>query len=214
MTTKQKRIVIVSLVVLAGLVIFSLMGYAGNLEPSAPPGPTMRTLEEVYTKTVWRMLDKNFVEWPGNPRFAVCDDGTSGDFSDDMVLDKETGLIWARDANLPGEEKLWEEAVSFCRNLVLGNRKGWRLATVEELGSLVDPSNSWPSLPSGHPFINVQFTVLNKAYWSSTTNEVASGAAWAIRMFNGGTSSWWWKADANMYVWPVRGGNGYASGNW
>ncbi len=36
---------------LAGLVVFSLIGYAGNLEPSGPPGPTMKTLQEVEPRT-------------------------------------------------------------------------------------------------------------------------------------------------------------------
>ncbi|MHC4477935.1 MAG: right-handed parallel beta-helix repeat-containing protein [Planctomycetota bacterium] len=39
--------VVASVLALAGLVVFSLMGYAGNLEPTAPPGPTMKTLDEV-----------------------------------------------------------------------------------------------------------------------------------------------------------------------
>lgn len=45
---ERKRIKIVaSVLVLAGLVTFSVMSYAGNLEPSSPPGPTMKTLDEV-----------------------------------------------------------------------------------------------------------------------------------------------------------------------
>ncbi len=50
MKTKQKRTkVVVITLALAGLLLaFSLIGYAGNLEPSAPPGPTMKTLDEIY----------------------------------------------------------------------------------------------------------------------------------------------------------------------
>jgi type VI secretion system secreted protein Hcp len=44
--------VIVSFVVLGGLFGFSLFAIAGNLEPSAAPGPTMHTLEEVYSAIV------------------------------------------------------------------------------------------------------------------------------------------------------------------
>jgi hypothetical protein len=33
-----------------------------------------------------------------NPRFAVYDPGTPADETYDLVLDKETGLVWARDA--------------------------------------------------------------------------------------------------------------------
>ncbi|MHC4666289.1 MAG: hypothetical protein ACYS9T_10095 [Planctomycetota bacterium] len=48
METKQKeRKAVLSILALAGLVAFSVMGYAGSLEPPAAPGPTMKTLDEV-----------------------------------------------------------------------------------------------------------------------------------------------------------------------
>jgi len=49
METKQKRRkVVVSLLALAGLLVFSLQAIGGgSLEPSAPPGPIMKTLDEV-----------------------------------------------------------------------------------------------------------------------------------------------------------------------
>ena len=48
MRTKQKRTkAVVSVLVLAGLVVFALTAIGGNLEPSGPPGPTMKTLDEV-----------------------------------------------------------------------------------------------------------------------------------------------------------------------
>ena len=48
MKTKQKKTkTAVSVLVLAGLVVFGLTAIGGDLEPSAPPGPTMKTLDEV-----------------------------------------------------------------------------------------------------------------------------------------------------------------------
>jgi type VI secretion system secreted protein Hcp len=41
--------VAVNLLVLAALCVFSLFAVAGNLEPSAAPGPTMHTLDEIYS---------------------------------------------------------------------------------------------------------------------------------------------------------------------
>jgi hypothetical protein len=48
METKRKSAkVAVSLLALATLAVFSLFAVGGSLEPSAPPGPTMKTLDEV-----------------------------------------------------------------------------------------------------------------------------------------------------------------------
>ena len=136
-----------------------------------------------------------------NPRFAIYDPGTPENESDDLVLDKETGLIWTRDANLDGT-KNWRGAIDYCANLSLGGRKGWRLPTREELASLLDMSQPGGNLPSGHPFNNVQ----SYFYWSSTEFEVANpDLAWALEM-----SDFTVYTDGKLspdYVWPVRGGN-------
>ena len=45
----------------------------------------------------------------------------------EAVLDKKTGLTWARNANIAAHEpKTWLEAMRFCQDLVIGHRKGWR----------------------------------------------------------------------------------------
>ena len=47
-TRKVRTKVVVSVLVLTGLVVFVLSAVGGNLEPGAPPGKTMRTLDEIY----------------------------------------------------------------------------------------------------------------------------------------------------------------------
>jgi len=181
---------------------------AGDLEPTDPPGPTMKTLNEIHDKPVWRMLHKVFADWPSNPRFAVCDNGTPGDSTDDIVLDKATGLMRPRDGNIFNTDKGWQDAVLSCHNLALGYRKGWRLPTIEELSSLFDISQGSPALPSGHPFINVQ-----NSYWSSTTYDFNTTHAYSVAMSNGNVSHVQKENWPNVWAWPVRGGNGYAIHN-
>jgi len=46
-TKKAKTMVVMGLLVLAGLAAIFLPAYAGDLEPNAPPAPTMKTLDEI-----------------------------------------------------------------------------------------------------------------------------------------------------------------------
>ena len=51
-TRKKTTKVVVSVLALAALCVFSLFAVAGDLEPSAPPGPTMKTLHEIEPRTL------------------------------------------------------------------------------------------------------------------------------------------------------------------
>jgi len=117
------------------------------------------------------------------------------------VLDKETGLVWQRDTE--STEQIWGNACIYCYQLSLGGRKGWRLPTIEELASLVDPSQVNPALPEGHLFTNVKLSL----YWSSSTVVGFPGYAWGVNFDNGfvGISD---KMNG-YYVRCVRGGHGY-----
>jgi hypothetical protein len=98
------------------------------------------------------------VPWP-NPRFADLGNGT--------VTDNLTGLMWTKDANRPGTDQLWQGALDYVAGMNAGiypnfGYTDWRLPNVNELESLIDAERSYPALPSGHPFTNVQ----NSNYWS------------------------------------------------
>lgn len=178
----------------------------------AEPGETIPGGKNV---PIWNIIKKGTdetAEWiphVHNPRFAIYNVGTPGDDNDDMVLDRETGLVWARNANIAKGMLTWQDAINFCRDWVqVGKRRGWRLPTIEELLSLIDMEESNPALPKGHPFINVQGVF----YWSSTTYESSSARAWYISMGIGVTQVY--AKTISYFVWPVRGGNGYATGKW
>jgi len=101
-----------------------------------------------------------------NVRFVIL-----SNFNSDAVLDRETGLVWARRFVKQTTGIL---AVGTCKALTVGARMGWRLPTVAELQSLMDlslPQQSEPRLPVGHPFL---LSAVSNIYWASET-EIRSG---------------------------------------
>jgi uncharacterized protein DUF1566 len=86
-------------------------------------------------------------------------------FTSDAVLDKSTGLVWEMSPQMATAK--WSVARFTCINKTVGGQKGWRLPSIPELTTLIDPSvaGPGPTLPSGHPFQNVQ----SANYWSATT---------------------------------------------
>lgn len=123
------------------------------------------------------------------------------EFNGQAVLDKETQLVWELSPGTTSHN--WSDARVQCTSRTIGGRKGWRLPSVHELASLVDPAvtPSGPTLLPGHPFLNVQPIV----YWSATTNAEDPTVAWDVRLNNGdvGTSG---KIVGKVLVWCVRGG--------
>jgi len=128
--------------------------------------------------------------WPA-PRFQV---------TADVVLDRLTGLVWTRNADLAGRWTTWDEAFGVVTKLNrnrIGRRSSWNLPTINELESLVDASRHTPALPSGHPFENVQ-----EAYWSSTSSGFEPDWCMALYMHKGAVGVGQ-KKDRNFSVWAV-----------
>jgi hypothetical protein len=104
------------------------------------------------------------------PRFIVLTDWAS-----QAVLDRETGLVWQQTPN-PASQP-WSEATLTCIGQSTGGRMGWRLATVQELLSLLDPTAgalSSPGLPPGHPFGG---SLSEQSFWSATQSDDVSSTA-------------------------------------
>lgn len=179
------------LIVVALTLFFPLWtAFAGDLEPSAPPGSTMKTLNEI--PPTWSQI------LPSSERFELV-------MGDEAVLDKETGLVWQRMAGLVAYR--WDQACNQQPyNTLCGGRLGWRLPTVVELSTLVDKGQSSPALPIGHPFI---FSVYNYELWTATpyTYGGSTNTAWFVTFNNHGGAM---LADMNdtKFIMLVRGGNG------
>lgn len=97
-----------------------------------------RTLDQVYSFSVKPNIRKNLLNAAAALALAVS--ACMGLSQDTQVrgywLDPTTGLMWAGKDN--GKTVTWHKAESYCLNLRLAGYSDWRLATLEELATLVD----------------------------------------------------------------------------
>ena len=193
---KYKNLVYTSAIVMATLLTFSVGKAEAQTTANGP----------YYA---WPSWDQQL---PASTRFIVLSNWKDTNFPSGgaAVLDRETGLVWERLPNL-GSSITWNGALATCYDKKVGNRKGWRLPTLQELASLVDadPTNtSSPRLPPGHPFIFLVSLSEEKNVWSATTRADLTNFAYAV-IINGGSITAREKAVSTInFVWCVRGGQG------
>lgn len=188
---KKRMMYLWSVAAFMAVMGFGGFAFAGALEPSAPPAPTMRTLEELHP--AW-----NKIITDGSERFEAALGGAA-------YLDKETGLVWERVPDTLSGTQRWDDSIVFCHSKEVGGRMGWRLPTVEELASLVDRTQT-PALPILHPFSIFPATT----FWTATTSVYLSNVAWYVNFISGtlhntGPESSK-SSSSNNYFWCVRGG--------
>jgi hypothetical protein len=133
---------------------------------------------------------------PAAQRFAILPA-----FTNDAVLDKQTGLVWEKSPQTTSAR--WIVAHRTCIEKNVGGQKGWRLPSLPELASLVDPSVAppGPTLPPGHPFLAVQSAV----YWSATRADEDPRGSWAVHFGLGGGATFINWAHSVQF-WCVRDG--------
>ena len=135
------------------------------------------------------------VDWP-DPRFTV---------SGDCVTDNLTGLMWAKNGNLPNGTQTWQGALDYVASINAGSGlcgyKDWRLPNINELESLVNAgeanSATWLNTQG---FSNVQ----SDFYWSSTTNANSTDCALFVHVWSGFVG--YGSRPFLFYIWPVRSG--------
>lgn len=129
--------------------------------------------------------------WP-QPRFSDCGE---------TVVDHLTGLMWSKDAAPSEFPLMWWEALAFVDDMNGRRAYGctdWRLPNRTELFSLVSHVKINPSLPEGHPFINV----FSGYYWTATTCNRLPRQAWYVHL--GGARVFKGMKYGSYMVWPVR----------
>jgi hypothetical protein len=117
-----------------------------------------------------------------NVRFVILTN-----FGNDAALDRETGLVWARQPTTSSMISWFEASLAStsCRYLSIGDRGGWRLPTPEELLTLIDHaiplSPSTLRVPVGHPFV----LPTEASYWTSESFDepvVQEHYAWKVSL--------------------------------
>ncbi len=147
---------------------------------------------------------------------AACAPNHSFVFLDQTAVDQGTGLVWSRNANLPGKPLLWkadDNVYSFIQKLNSDNYAGyadWRVPTREEMAELIayakslgyerDKLETWPFQKLRQlGFINVR----DYDYWTSTRQSPEE--MWVADLAGGRVLP---KSEAKPYcLWPVRGGS-------
>ena len=104
-----------------------------------------------------------------------------------VVIDKATGLMWQQDGS--DKDMFLSEAKTYLESLNKKAHAGfsdWRLPTIEELASLIEPIGAHE-----HLFIDSQFNAHQKACWTSdsTLDTVKLTNTWIVDFRQGGVYS-------------------------
>jgi hypothetical protein len=95
------------------------------------------------------------------------------------VKDNQTGLIWEQEPDRIHD--VWAASVARCSTKQTGGRTGWRAPSLDELKTLIDPTQHDPALPAGHPFSNIK----SEIYWTATPHPTDDIVAWQVSFFSG-----------------------------
>lgn len=141
---------------------------------------------------------------PAAQRFIVL-----SNWNNEAVLDRETGLVWEKAPSGGATAFEWSFSIDQCTGAITGGRFGWRLPSVEELASLVDPTQT-DGLPPGNPFQGVS----GMSFWTATTsafrptNAFFVGFPDLLGFIGPGTTP---KTTSGIHRWCVRSGSGIQS---
>ena len=201
--------------------VHALQVTAGIATPDiveSPPAPVSKTGQTISYSPRDDGYFERGVTIP-TPRFRDNGDGT--------VTDNLTGLIWLKNANADGNQRIWSQAFSCVTQLNnYGTMNGsdcgdtsnggshqtdWRLPNRFELESLINLAYYSPCMSNTHgdakwsendPFTNIR----SGWYWSSSRYAFfADDYPWVVNLGTGEVDN---KPNSGYaYIWPVRGGN-------
>ena len=104
------------------------------------------------------------------------------DNGDGTVTDNGTGLVWQQVLSM--ELLTQAQAAAYCASLNLNGYTDWRLPSIVELVSIVDPTQ-YNSAISNTYFPNTPASF----YWSTTPDASAAGLVWTVTFDVGSITS-------------------------
>jgi len=119
------------------------------------------------------------------------------DNGDGTITDLYSNLMWLKSPKQVAIK--YEDAVEYCEKLKIESYEGWRLPTKQEWLGIMDKARKNPSLPPGHPFVNIP---TQTGYWSKTKHKFGPLYVWQVTLWYGKTGHLSKKKYGN--VWPVR----------
>ena len=148
-----------AVVLVGGLLVTSIVvADDDNGKGKNPFTQILAKLDQILSKLNGSDNGNHTLRWdtnhPSATRFTTAFTGA--------VLDKNTGLVWEQAPDATGRS--WRDAVGYCISKNINGTRGWRLPSVPELTSLIDPSLPPPFVPAS-VFTGVQ----SANYWSATT---------------------------------------------
>jgi hypothetical protein len=124
---------------------------------------------------------------------------------DGTVLDRNSGLMWLKNAYYSKRILSWEGSEKYIQDMnneKLPNfgYKNWRVPTIHDFETLIDKTAFYPALPEGHPFENVQ----NNFYWTSSKGTDITDFIWIVDIASGNRIFDYVSHCNYRYLWPVR----------
>ncbi|MCD6296546.1 MAG: DUF1566 domain-containing protein [Deltaproteobacteria bacterium] len=119
------------------------------------------------------------------------------DNGDGTITDLYSNLMWLKSPKQVAVK--YDDAIEYCEKLKLKDYEGWRLPTVQEWRAIMDKTRKNPSLPPGHPFVNIP---TQTGYWSKTKHKFGPLYVWQVTLWYGKAGYLSKRKYGN--VWPVR----------
>lgn len=113
-------------------------------------------------------------------------------------LDDTTGLVWQDNDGMTKEQKSYDQALEYCKNLTLDGFDDWRVPTIKEFYTIVDLRFDRPALKRGFEMR------IDDKFW--TANLFAGNSkkeAWRINMSYGEAEAY--SKSRSYFVRCVRG---------